>query len=188
VARRWDQNSKHLVAAGLEGLLDRLGIEVGERLEPCTVELPASAHRADLVFATSGGRVVHVEVQQSPDPDMGRRMVEYAARIAGRSPGAGGVRDLVQIVFQVSGRRMPSRYRLGRLTNDVTVVHVPTTPPEELLAVPPLAPFALVPGGAAAAPRVVEAITRTTDADLGSAMSALAVDLAGEFRVLSSPC
>jgi hypothetical protein len=77
---------------------------------------------------------------------------------------------------------MPSRYRLGRLINDVTVVHVPTTPPDELLAVPPLAPFALVPGGAAVAPQVVEVIAGTRDREVVQAMSALAVDLADGFR------
>lgn len=168
--RDWDFYTKQAVRAGLDGVLTRAGIpaDAVASLVPQTVELPTSTHRADLVYAAPDGLVVHVEIQQVPDPAMGRRMAGYAVRISDTEPFLSTMRDLVQILVQISGPAMPERHRMGRLTNEVTLLHVPSTPAGEFLRTPALAPFALAgrDGAEAVIDEVMDGIAEVADADL----------------------
>ncbi len=91
--------------------------------------------RADLVFTISEGRVVHIEIQQRPDPNMARRMLEYAGRLYARHP-AGALRPggLIQVVVQVTGSPMPGYLHTDMLDCRFNVVHGPTVPSALLLA------------------------------------------------------
>lgn len=116
VPQQWDLYCKLVVTAGLAETLRHAGVTVDAgSLLPRPVDLPATARQADLVFATPDrSTVVHVEVQQRPDPAIGRRMMVYAARIAENPAYGSRIRDLAQVVVQVTGRRpMDTRYRLG---------------------------------------------------------------------------
>jgi hypothetical protein len=178
--RQWDAHSKATITAGLTALLAGLDLRLGHEWTPCSVELPAGAHRPDLVFMSPVGVAVHVEVQQEPDPDMAARMAEYAVRMA-RTSFARPLTDLVQIVVQVTGAPMAVDFRLGRLSNRVHLVHVPTMSWDRYRVSSPLAPFALVSGGDRLVGPVVGAIAGTSDADLRSAMAMMALYLAPEL-------
>lgn len=173
----WDLHAKRAVALGLSSILDLLGeIGFGDAvLVPQTVELPAGAHRADLVFMTPVGVVIHVEIQHGPDRDMPRRMVEYHARIARTEPFASTMIDMVQVIVQITGAAMPSRYRMGRLSNDPHLLHIPTMAQADLLAIPGLAPFALTSGGEALVGPVVARIAAVTDLQTRLSLVTLAV-------------
>lgn len=175
--RSWDVHAKRAVALGLPGILDLLGeVDVGGvPLMPQTVELPAGAHRADLVFMSPTGVVIHVEIQHEPDGDMPRRMVEYHARIARTAPFARTMTDIVQVIVQITGPPMPSSYRMGRLFNTPHLLHIPTMATADLLAIPGLAPFALAPGRVDLVAPVVEQITTMTDLDTRLSLITLAV-------------
>ncbi|MGF1646702.1 MAG: hypothetical protein ACFCVF_07270 [Kineosporiaceae bacterium] len=147
---RWDLYSKLVITAGLAETLRQAGVRVDARtLVAGPVDLPATARQADLVFATAdGSRVVHVEIQQQPDPEMGRRMLAYAARIVEVPDHRVRMRDLVQVVVQVTGQQpMDTRFRMGELSNSAALVHIPSIPVGDLLASPGLAPFAMINGG-----------------------------------------
>lgn len=179
-ANQWDLHCKLVVTAGLAETLRHAGVTVDARaLRPRPVDLPATARRADLVFATpDGATVVHVEIQQRPDPAIGRRMMGYAARIAEDPAYRTRIRDLAQVVVQVTGRRpMDTRYRLGELSNSAALVHVPTIPVDDLLETSGLAPFAMVSGGRSAVGRLVARVAEVEGPDLRVAMLALAMSL-----------
>lgn len=181
--RDWDLYSKAAVAAGIGGILAHLGVSLDPAsLQTESVELPAGTHRADLVFTGAGGVVVHVEIQQRPDPGMGLRMAGYAVRIAASKQFQRVMTDLVQIVVQLDGPPMPTSYRLGRLSNDVLLLHVPSTPPEVFLDTPSLAPFALSGGDPALVGPVIDRIA-TLDQDMRASAAILAVFLAPGLRV-----
>ncbi len=176
----WDLYSKQSIRAGVHGVLAHFGIDVSDRaLTFQPVELPASTLIADLVFAGPDGLVIHIEIQRAPDASMGLRMVEYAIRIV-RNWSGGPVTRMVQIVIQLSGVRMPTRFTLGGLVNDVMLLHVPTTDPEVFLATPALSPFALSGQNADLVAPVVERLA-TLDTDLQVPLTTLAVYLAPEL-------
>ena len=185
----WDLHAKRAVALGLPSILDLLG-ETGfghAALVPQTVELPAGVHRADLVFMTPTGVVVHVEIQQGPDRDMPRRMVEYHARIARTEPFASAMTDMVQVIVQITGPAMPIRYRLGRMSNEPHLLHIPSTAPADLLAIPGLAPFALTSGGEALVGPVVMRIAAVSDVHIRLSLVTLAVQTVPELGDVLSP-
>ena len=178
--QQWDLHCKLVVTAGLAETLRHAGVTVDAgSLLPRPVDLPATARQADLVFATPDrSTVVHVEVQQRPDPAIGRRMMGYAARIAENPAYRSRIRDLAQVVVQVTGRRpMDTRYRLGELSNSAALVHVPSIPVDDLLGSPGLAPFAMVCGGREAVERLIAHVAQVEGPELRVAMLALAISL-----------
>lgn len=180
-----DQYAKQIVHAGLAGILAQAGVHLDARaLRAEPTELPANAQRADLVYADPRGVLVHVEIQTRPDPAMGRRMAEYAIRLAAADRAA-PVTGLVQVLVQLTGPPMPTRYQLGGLTNDVHLLHVPTTPPTVLLGTPALAPLALLHDDPALVEAVVASIATVADpaeqADL--VVAGMGVCPPGDLRV-----
>lgn len=179
-AQPWDMWSKLVVTVGIADVLRHAGVEVdARRLRPRSGELPSAVRRADLLLASEDcAQVVHVEIQHRADPAIGLRMLGYAARIAEHRDYRDRIRDLVQIVVQVTGARpMAVDYRLGLLRNGFHLVHVPSLPIEDLLASPTLAPLAMVVGGSAAVRGVVERIARVDPGELRIAMLGLALGL-----------
>lgn len=177
-AQQWDLHCKLVVTAGLAETLRHAGVAVDPgSLVPRPGDLPATARQADLVFATPDrSTVVHVEVQQRPDPAIGRRMMGYAARIAENPAYRSRIRHLAQVVVQVTGARpMDTRYRLGELSNSAALVHIPTIPVDDLLRSPGLAPFAMVSGGREAVERLVARVAQVKGPELRVAMLALAI-------------
>ncbi len=182
--RDWDQFSKTAVRAGIAGVLAQAGIEVSaDALVLESVDLPAGTHRADLLFSGPDGVVVHIEIQQRPDPFMGVRMLEYAVRIV-RSPQlTGRVREIHQVVIQLSGVPMPTRHDFGAAVGHFHLVHTPTTPLSVLLQTPALAPFGLTSGDPAAVGPVIDRIAAVSNADLRASLATLALFLAPGLRV-----
>lgn len=142
---------------------------------PLPVDLPSTIHRADLLYRLPDGTLLYIEIQQQPDPTMGRRMVEYAIRLAAAYPGALGRRGAVQVVVQVTGPAMRTRYEWAGVTGGFHLLHIPSLDPALLLATPALSPFALVPGSVAAVARHIAA---TDDPTLQWSLATLAVRLA----------
>jgi hypothetical protein len=176
----WDLYSKLVVAAGLAETLRHAGVDLdAATLVAQPTDLPANARTADLVFATSDGRdVVHVEIQQRPDPTIGRRMLGYGARIVDHPDHRDRMRHLIQVVVQVTGSRpMDTRFSCGWLSNSCALVHIPSIPVADLVATPGLAPFAMVGGGADAVPLLVQRMSEVDATELRLAMLGLAVNL-----------
>jgi hypothetical protein len=176
----WDLHSKIVVAAGLTETLRHAGVDVDPAvLIPRPVDLPATARQADLVFATADrSTVVHVEIQQRPDRGIGRRMLGYASRIVEHPAYRDHVRDLAQVVVQVTGGRpMDTRFRVGELSNSCALVHIPSIPVAELVATSGLAPFAMVSGGSEVVPLVVRRVAEVDGSELRLAMLELAISL-----------
>lgn len=177
---KWDLHSKLVVAAGITETLRHAKVDIdASQLVVRPVELPATARQADLLFATADGSVVvQVEVQHRRDPGMALRMTGYAARIAEDPAYRERLRDLVQIVVQVTGGAMDTGFRLGALSNRFRLVHIPSVPVAELLGSPGLAPFAMVRGGPQAVAPMVGRIAEAGDTGLRASMVALAIALA----------
>ncbi|MGF1648017.1 MAG: hypothetical protein ACFCVF_13995 [Kineosporiaceae bacterium] len=179
-----DHYAKRMIDAGLGAVLTRLGLPFDAAdLTARPTELPASAHRADLVYAASTGEVVHLEIQSRPDPAMGRRMAEYAIRLAG-SARLAPITHLVQVVVQLDGPPMPTRYEIGGLVNRIHLWHVPSTPVGRLLADPVLAPLALLRGDRDLVAPVVDGIAAVRDPALQAdlVLAAVALCPAGPLR------
>jgi hypothetical protein len=177
--RDWDRFSKDAVVSGLGGVLAATGIDIAvAALVPVPVELPAGTQRADLVFTSAGGRVVHIEIQQRPDPGMGLRMLEYGARIATSPRIPVRVRTLRQVVIQLSGPPMPERYDLSDVAGHFRLLHTPTTPVEVFLATPALAPFALTMEEPRRVGPVLDRIAAVNDPDLRASLATRALFLA----------
>ena len=189
----YDEASKAAVHAGLLGLLRLVDADLSVQLStansepprPLPVDLPATVHRADLLYRFGDGSLLHIEIQQHPDPVMGRRMVEYGIRLAAVHSALRGRGAAVQIVVQVRGRPMPTRYEWAGITGSFHLLHIPSLDTEVLLATPALAPFALIPGGAKVVPAVARTIAATTDSILQGKLATLAVRLAPDLaRIL----
>lgn len=189
----YDAASKAAVHAGLPGLLRLLGIHVAGRrgpggtspeLQPLPVDLPAMVHRADLLYRLPDQGLLHIEIQQKPDPVMGRRMVDYAIRLAAAHPALLGRSAAIQLVIQVTGPPMPTKYVWAGVTGEFRLLHIPSTDPADLLSTPALAPFALVPGGKAAVPAVARHIAATRDTQLQWTLATLAVRLAPHLAAI----
>lgn len=179
-----DHYAKRMIDAGVGHVLDRLGVPIDPSgLTARPTELPVSAHRADLVYAAPDGTVVHLEIQSRPDPAMGRRTAEYAIRLAG-SARLAPVTGLVQVLIQLDGPPMPTRYAQGGLVNRIHLWHVPSTPAGQLLADPVLAPLALIRGEPDLVQPVVDRIAAVRDPALQAdlVLAALALCPAGTLR------
>lgn len=178
-SRDWDQLSKVGVRFGLPRLLQMVGevVDPGE-LVAATVELPGTALRADLVYTTARGLVIHVEIQHRPVAGMVVRMLAYLARLLLLYPRAAAIGEgVVQIVVQVTGAPMPSVLVTPALSYRFHLVHVPTADPADLLADPGLAAFVATRGDADLAPGIVEAIRRLPELEDQVKLLTLAVDL-----------
>ncbi len=182
-ARDFDGYSKTAVQHGLAELFAWAQVDIDTAdLTAEPVDLHAGTHRADLVYSTVTGVVVHLEIQQVADVTMGRRMTSYATRIMTAPRFAARITDLLQILVQVSGPPMPTTFRLGGLSNTARLIHLPTIPADLLLTTPALSPFALTRGDPELVRPVVRSIGSLDDGDLRTSLTTLALYLASHLR------
>jgi predicted transposase YdaD len=102
--------------------------------------LPAATQYVDLLVEVAPGYLVQVEFVRTPSTDMALRMLEYYARITRAYPGYA----LTQHVLVLAQGTTPPRFASPEATLTFHVTYLRDEDPEDYLAVPSLAPLAVL--------------------------------------------
>jgi hypothetical protein len=110
--------------------------------------LAAPVVEADLILEVGPRRLMHVEFETSPGPDLVQRMLDYRARLMYRYPGY----QVTQYIVVLGAGVVTGYDELERLgfALDIKVVYLRDCDPQEFLSNPVLAPLAVLARGSQA--------------------------------------
>ncbi|GAB3262904.1 RpnC/YadD family protein [Kineosporia babensis] len=140
----YDRVMRRLVEGDLPAFCDWLEVkwDIAPRVLPGT--FPAESLTADLMARIGPKHMLHVEYMRRPTPDVGGRMVAYRAQVMRRYPGT----QLTQVAIVLGEGRLQSPddpkngFQLGLRT-----IYLREADPDRLIAVPDLAPLAVLARG-----------------------------------------
>ena len=174
--RLWAESSLAEVAAWLDPSVARLPVESFTKQSTALTAPFSNAPllHADLVIAVGTDRLMHVEYETSPGPELVWRMYDYRGRIMREYPD----RRLTQHVIVLGNGRLTGYDDLAArgFALDLNPVYLREHDPTECLSDPLLAPFAELARGSA----------QVREQSLGAAMRLLSSSghrLAWEWRV-----
>jgi predicted transposase YdaD len=135
----YDNALRQLATGELVGLCRWLGIAADADSVRLSESLPAATQYADLLVSVGPGRLMQVEFERRPRPELPLRLLEYRARIMRRNPGS----SLGQHVVVLAGGHVATELRDGEdLYARTTVTYLRDHDPDELLSDLSVAPLA----------------------------------------------